>query len=157
MKQFTIAVLFLVSLVAQSRAKLVVCSAGTSDSNAARGAATDKCEEIIKNNRDSKDLAPIVRGRATLTQGNCVIFTNGDGVTRRELALQAQVIVDACSNGGYVAGQINGPTPNPVCIVSEREYVNFFLSVLMAWLKPSCVAWASLVLAVSDQGLTLTL
>ena len=123
MKQFTIAVLFLVSLVAQGRAGLVVCTAGTSAWNA--GAGTDKCEEIIKNNRDSKDPAPIVHGRATFTQDDCVIFTNGDGVTRQELALQAQVIVDACGKNGYVAGQINGPTPNPVCIVHKGKYVIF--------------------------------
>ena len=125
MKQFvTIAVLFLVSLVAQSRAELVVCGA---DRSPWYWAKTGKCTEIIEDNRDNTDLAPVIDGRAILIQdnNNCAIFTYGGGVTRKELALQAQVIVNRCSQNGYVTGQMNGPTPNPVCIVVKGRYVIF--------------------------------
>ena len=128
MKQFTIAVLFLVSLVAQNRAQLVVCDiGGESPWYLAR---TGECDEIIKDNRDSPEPITMKDGRSTLislknNKNNCAIFTNGDGVTKRDLALQAQVVLNTCSKNGYVSGQMNGPTPNPVCIVAKGMYVIF--------------------------------
>ena len=157
MKQFTIAVLFLVSLVggraatAQSRASVdVYCDTQVSWYPAGEG----KCQDLIESNRERTELAPIVNGRATLTEdgNNCAIFTNGGGVTRRDLALQAQVIVNKCSDNGLVTGRIvGGLTPNPACIVSKGAYV-IFISVLMVWLKPSCVARATLMFAANSGG-----
>ena len=121
MKQFTIAVLFLVSLVAQGGAAGNVLCGGQ------HPAAAGDCEKLIKDNRDRTDGAPRINSKFILTEtGNhCAIFSNS-AATRKELALQGQVILNSCNDNGSVSGQMNGPTTDPVCIVSKNRYVIFF-------------------------------
>ena len=139
MKQFTTAALFFVSLFAQSKAELK-CNGDFSYSLA----NVPKCKEVISANNGNNALAPLEGNISVLSEpnNNCAIYTQGVA-TRSYLAKQAQWILDQCGavDNYPISGRVTdfGNGHNPTCIISKGKYVIFF-SVLVLWLKPSCVA-----------------
>lgn len=124
MKQFTIGVIFFLSLVAQSRAERQ-CGSNFSWYYA----NVDKCNELIGDNINNHALAPVSGAKAFLSKdhNNCFIYTRSSSISRSDLARQGQEIVNNCLEGRSVTGKVTGSSPNPICLLSKGGYVIFLL------------------------------
>ena len=123
MKQFTIAVLFFVSLVAQTRAK-VFCggfpTAGQSD-----------CGTLIDNGLGEGAEVPVVNGKATIFFGTCALVTQasaGGRVTKGQLAEQGKLIYFGC-NTPLISGYATDNILKKTCMMNKNAYVMVFISL----------------------------
>ena len=121
MKQFTIAVLFFVSLVAQTRAE-VFCGGFPT-------AYQSDCGTLIDNGLGDGAVVPVVNGKVTIFFGTCALVTqaNAEGpVTKDQLARRGNSIYYGCdtpSTSGYTTDDYLKKT----CMMNKNAYVMVFI------------------------------
>lgn len=125
MKQFTIAILFFVSLVARS-------GAVTQCYTFPRARQAD-CGRLIDNHLGDGTAAPVVNGKAVISLGTCALVTQPvagqAAVTRDCLARRGNKMYYACDSqetSGFVYSPESGE--KRTCMMHRDAYVMVFLS-----------------------------